>query len=224
MKEEAEIENSSGDGEDRAGGTGTAVKYGVLGALAAVLCCVGPLVPILLGLGGATALFGLDRYTPLFFTLGLLILAGASWMAVRRQNRCCSVRSSARNIKTVALIFGVGIGAYLILQFAVVPTLASVASSKVAEARPGGSAIQGQALRLHVDGMTCAGCSVGVESALLDVPGVLSAKADWKTGYAWVTIDPSVAKPTDLLQAEVEFHYTLSLAEEIGQNQKENKP
>jgi len=178
-----------------------------------VVCCVGPLVPILLGLGGATALFGLDQYQPWFIALGLLILAAASWFAVRRQNRCCAVKSTGRSIKTVALIFGIGIGAYLMLQYAVVPALACVASSKVAEAKSGGGATEGQTVSLQVDGMTCAGCAVGVESAFLDVPGVLSAKADWQTGTALVEIDPSVVKPTDLLEAKVEDHYTLKLTE-----------
>ena len=178
-----------------------------------MVCCIGPLLPVLLGLGGATALFGLDQYQPWFIALGLLILAAASWFAVRRQNRCCAVKSKGRSIKTVALIFGIGIGAYLMLQYAVVPALACVASSKVAEAKSGGGATEGQTVSLQVDGMTCAGCAVGVESAFLDVPGVLSAKADWQTGTALVEIDPSVVKPTDLLEAKVEDHYTLKLTE-----------
>ena len=204
--------------ETGAGENVRAAKYGILGALAAVVCCVGPLVPILLGLGGATALFGLDQYKPWFITIGLLILAAASWFAVRRQNRCCAVKSTARSIKTVALIFGTGIGAYLVLQYAVVPAIADLASSKVAAAKSDGGATEGQAVSLQVDGMTCAGCAVGVESALLDVPGVLSAKADWKTGNTAVEIDPATAKPADLLKAKVESQYTLRLTEPTQEN------
>lgn len=198
-----------------------AVKYGVLGALAAVICCVGPLVPILLGLGGATMLFGLDQYKPWFITLGLVVLASAAGVAVRRQNRCCAVKSTARSLKTIALVFGVGIGSYLVLQYAVVPALASVASSKVAAAKAEASAnghataqgepAQRQTVDLQVDGMTCAGCAVGVESALLDMPGVLAAEADWKTGNAVVEIDPTEAKPVDLLDAKVEENFNLKL-------------
>ena len=210
----AEKSNSEVDAEAQetsAGESIRAAKYGVLGALAAVVCCVGPLVPILLGVGGATALFGLDQYQPWFIALGLLILAAASWFAVRRQNRCCAVKSTARSIKTVALVFGIGIGAYLMLQYAVVPAIANVASSKVAAAKSGDGATEGQAVSLQVDGMTCAGCAVGGEAALLDVLGVLSAKADWQTGTALVEIDPSAAKPIDLLEAKVEDHYLLKL-------------
>lgn len=157
-----EIKVDSEAPETGVGESVRAAKYGILGALAAVVCCVGPLVPILLGLGGATALFGLDQYQPWFITIGLLILAGASWFAVRRQNHCCAVKSTVRSIKTVVLIFSMGIGAYLILQYAVVPALATVASSKVAAVKSGGGAAEGQAVSLQVDGMTCASCAVGV--------------------------------------------------------------
>ena len=210
MKEKSNSNDGPGAHESDGGESMRAAKYGVFGALAAVVCCVGPLVPILLGLGGATALFGLDKYQPVFIGLGLLILAGASWFAIRKQNKCCAVKSTARNVRTVALVFGIGIGFYLVLQYAVVPALASVASSKVAEAHAQGKrTTQGQEVSLHVDGMTCAGCAVGVEAALLDVPGVLSAKADWETGDAIVEIDSAVASPDDLLKAKVEAQYSL---------------
>lgn len=189
-------------------------KFGFMGALAAMVCCLGPLVPILLGLGGATALFGLDRYKPWFIAAGLVILALASWYAVRKQNQCCAVRSTARNVKTVATIFGVGIGAYLLLQFAIVPALASVASAKVAAAHDSANpASGGQEVRLHVEGMTCAACAIGVETAFRELPGVSSAKVDWQTGKATVHIDPDAGGPEDLLKAKVESHYRLKLTD-----------
>ncbi len=196
-------------------------KYGILGAFVAVTCCIGPLVPILLGVGSATALFGLDRYKPWFIGLGLLILGLASWYAVRKQNRCCAEKSVARNARMVATIFGIGIGTYLLLQYVAVPALSSVASSKIAASQ--GSANQSaersrnaesQEVTLIVEGMTCAGCSVGVEAAFLEVPGVLSAKVDWKTGKATVRIDPKTAQAEDLLNADVEDQYSLRLTDE----------
>lgn len=191
-----------------------AAKFGILGALAAILCCVGPLMPILLGLGGATALFGLDRFKPWFIGLGLLILGLASWYAVRKQNRCCAVKSAARNVKTVVMIFGVGIGSYLLLQFVIVPALSSVASSKVAAAHDSassGTQVTGEEVKLHIDGMDCAACAIGVEAAFLQLPGVVSAKVNWKTGAATVRIDPEKTQPSALLTAKVEPQYTILL-------------
>ncbi|MGJ3243557.1 MAG: mercuric transporter MerT family protein [Opitutales bacterium] len=203
--------------EDQPASGKTKSTSGLGGALvaagAAVLCCVGPLVPILLGLGSASALFGLDRYQPWFIGLGLVLLALAAWMAVRRQNRCCAVKSAARSARTVALVFSVGIGAYLLLQFAVVPALASLASERVRASR-GGDLVSEVALKtatVQVEGMTCAGCAVGVEAAFLDLPGVGDARVDWQTGEATVRYDPEIITENDLLRAPVEPPYTLQL-------------
>lgn len=202
--------------ESAAGGEIKVAKFGILGALAAMLCCIGPLIPILLGVGGATALFGLDRYKPWFIGLGLLILAFASWYAVRNQNHCCAVKSTARNVKTVATIFGIGIGAYLLLQFAIVPALSSVASSKVAAAHDSahsGAQASGVEVKLHIDGTDCAACAIGIEAAFLQLPGVSSAKVDWRTGAATVRIDPEKTNAAALLKAKVEPQYILKLSE-----------
>lgn len=215
MEKKAGKESPAADEKVHAG------KYGILGAFVAVICCVGPLVPILLGVGSATALFGLDRYKPWFIGLGLLILGLASWYAVRKQNRCCAEKSVARNAKTVATIFGIGLGTYLLLQYVAVPALSSVASSNIAASH--GSANQSpsslrnaesQEVTLRVEGMTCAACAVGVEAAFLEVPGVSSAKVDWKTGKATVRINPETAQAEDLLNVDVEDQYTVRLTDE----------
>lgn len=201
--------------ESGAGGEIKVAKFGIVGALAAMVCCIGPLIAILLGVGGATALFGLDRYKPWFLGLGLLILALASWYAVRKQNQCCAVRSTARSVKTVATIFGIGIGAYLLLQYAIVPALSSVASAKVAAAHDSArreALAEGAEVKIQVEGMTCAACAIGVESAFRDLPGVFSAKVDWKTGAATVRIDPEKTDSTELLKAKVEPQYTLKIS------------
>lgn len=199
--------------ESTASGEVKVAKFGILGALAAMVCCIGPLIPILLGVGGATALFGLDRYKPWFLGLGLLILVLTSWYAVRKQNRCCAVKSTTRNVKTVASIFGIGIGAYLLLQFAIVPALSTVASSKVAASHESSNAV-GKEVKLHIDGMDCAACAIGIEAAFLQLPGVSSAKVDWRTGAATVRIDPEKTDAAALLKAKVEPQYTLKLSEQ----------
>ncbi len=199
--------------EPATGGEIKVAKFGILGALAAMVCCIGPLIPLLLGVGGATALFGLDRYKPWFIGLGLLILALTSWYAVRKQNRCCAVKSTARNVKTVASIFGIGIGAYLLLQFAIVPALSTVASSKVAASHESFNAV-GEEVKLHIDGMDCAACAIGIETAFLQLPGVFAAKVDWRTGAATVRIDPEKTDANALLKAKVEPQYIVKLSEQ----------
>lgn len=188
-----------------------ALKFGVGAGLIAVLCCVGPLIPILIGVGGATALFGLDQYKPVFIGTGLLLLAVASWYVVRKRNRCCATRNRIKDVQVVFLIFGVGIGSYLALQYGVVPILADVASNKIANEQQLQTETYASLSRLdlEIEGMTCAGCAVGVEQALLDVPGVMSAKVNWETGFGTVEYDRNVVSPEQILSAKVQEQYIL---------------
>jgi len=64
-------------------------------------------------------------------------------------------------------------------------------------------------LDLEIEGMTCAGCAVGVEQALLDVPGVMSAKVNWETGFGTVEYDRNVVSPEQILSAKVQEQYIL---------------
>ncbi len=69
-------------------------------------------------------------------------------------------------------------------------------------------------MKLHVDGTDCAACAIGIEAAFLQMPGVSSAKVDWRTGEATVRIDPKKADAAALLNAKVEPQYTLKLSEQ----------
>lgn len=61
-------------------GTAGSLAGGVLAAIAASLCCVGPLVLVMLGVGGAwvARLTGLEAVRPLFIGLTLVFL-GSAW-------------------------------------------------------------------------------------------------------------------------------------------------
>ena len=190
-----------------------ALKSGLGAGLLAVLCCVGPVILVLLGFGGASVLFGLDQYKPYFIAAGLLVLAGASWYAVRKRNRCCTTSNKLKDIQVVALIFAVGIGSYLFLHYMVVPALSNVAANNI-ESRhnsPAPTEAVFPTLELRVEGMSCAGCAVGVKQALLDVPGVKEAEVDWQTGNVSVVYDPSETNIERILQAKVQDNYLLLL-------------
>ena len=65
---------------------------------------------------------------------------------------------------------------------------------------------------LTIDGMTCDGCAVTVEQALLRVPGVLSASVSYEDGRALVSLDSVAPASTDNLISAVRWvGYTASL-------------
>lgn len=60
---------------------------------------------------------------------------------------------------------------------------------------------------LAVTNMDCATCPITVRMALERVPGVESAKVDFKTKLAIVAFDPAKTKPEALVKATTEAGY-----------------
>ena len=77
-------------------------SIGALGAaaaaLAATLCCIGPAVVAVFGVGGAVAIARLEPYRPYMLAGGVLVLAIGFYMAYRPGGACrggtCSRRTS----------------------------------------------------------------------------------------------------------------------------------
>lgn len=63
-------------------------------------------------------------------------------------------------------------------------------------------------VRFEVSGMHCAGCSGGLRSELLRVPGVYSAKVDHRSGKAVVVCDLKRVESSALVKAIEEAGYT----------------
>lgn len=69
----------------------------VLAATGASLCCVVPLLLVLLGIGGAWAgsLTALAPYHPFFAAIAISLLVLAGWQLYRRNDRCDAARTCA---------------------------------------------------------------------------------------------------------------------------------
>jgi len=178
------------------------IWFSALGAgLLGVLCCVGPIIPVLLGIGGASVLLGLDQFKPVFIVMGLIVLAGTSWYAVRHRRQCCATRNRTREIQLVSLIFGIGILSYTVLQYGVIPALSQTASQKISaetQAKTSSQLATLESISMKIEGMTCAGCAVGVQKVLVDSPGIVAAKVDWKTGKANIQYQPDKTSPNEI--------------------------
>jgi Cu+-exporting ATPase len=73
-----------------------------------------------------------------------------------------------------------------------------------------------ESITLPVLGMTCAACQRHVQSALNDVPGVLSSRVDLMRHRAAVRFDPQVAQPESLIQAIRDSGYDAVLPRTAG--------
>ncbi len=66
----------------------------VTSALVASICCFGPLVLAVLGVGGGALLLKLDPYRPYALAMAALFLGGAFFVAYRRQPQDCAPGSA----------------------------------------------------------------------------------------------------------------------------------
>lgn len=175
---------------------------GGLTALIASLCCVGPLVLIMLGLGTASTALSIGAQKPYFLVLGLVFFAVSLFLFVkyRRKNICegCSTKEQERKriINIVLIAFITFITLYAILVYAVVPRLAPIVYKS--EIKETNSILSVENLRhatLAIDGMTCPGCAAAAESALKEKAGVMDAKVELKEnpeGIGDVVYSPNV--------------------------------
>ncbi len=176
-------------------GARSTLAWSLGGALLATLCCVGPLVAVLLGLGGATGALGLVRYKLEFVALGLLVTLIGIGLSLRRSKACCSVKTYRRNrvlipavSLTVFTVLVIGANAALLNN----GVLGAVTTQLTAERQPQQNAItetvapetsasaaqqveQPGARQLDVaitDGVWCAGCLAAIGDELLGTPGI----------------------------------------------------
>jgi len=64
----------------------------------------------------------------------------------------------------------------------------------------------------EVEGMSCGGCAVALESLLSSSEGVANAKVDYSAGKAWVLYDSAITNPERI--ASYSTVYPLSLSSE----------
>ncbi len=72
------------------------------------------------------------------------------------------------------------------------------------------AAAQPRTVVLDIPGMTCKFCPITIRKALQKVPGVISAKAEFKTKTATVTFDPAKTNVEALIKATTNAGYPSS--------------
>ncbi len=180
------------------------------GGLLASLCCVGPLVAVLIAGGGAAGAVGLVRFKFEFIAVGLVVTLIGIGLSLRRNKACCSIKTYRRN--------RILIPAVSLLTFAVlvVGSNALLLNERVIDAASGrldGGQTTGQqgapvqlaapaAHRLDVEitsGVSCPACLLAIQKTVQDTAGVqtVSLIQDSKGYIVRVEYDPArVDQPT----------------------------
>ena len=195
-----------------------AVGGAVAAAIAASLCCVGPVLFALLGLGafGAASLFEAAR--PYLLAAAVLLLTfGFYWVYFRKQPACAPGESCAtKPVNRVGRV-GLWIALVVVIAFALAPYyighVASALSRRPAPAATTPTTNQDVPVTSHatqnsvekvtvkIDGMSCTACEVPVRDALARTPGVRVADVSYQRGDARVEYDPQKANVEQIKRA-----------------------
>lgn len=108
------------------------IGIGIVGGIIAVLCCVSPLIPVLLGVGAVSALMGLSVYKPFFIGAAIVFLGIATFLLVRRKKQCCTT-GKVHAWKIALWLFGVGAVVYVAFTYAILPSIARIATNNLAQ-------------------------------------------------------------------------------------------
>lgn len=184
---------------------GFAVGGAIAAAIAASLCCVGPVLFAVLGLGafGAASFFAAAR-AYLLAAAVLLLAVGFYWTYFRRGTACAPGEACATKPVSRMGRAGLWIVTVAVLAFAQAPYYVGHIASALARRQPAATGASGanpadgglsfaahvQSVTVKIEGMSCTACEVPVRDALSRTPGIRMSDVSYQRGDARVEFDP----------------------------------
>lgn len=164
---------------------------GVTAAIIASLCCIGPLIVVVLGAGSIAAFSAFEIYRPYLIGVTVALIGLAFYLTYRkREIKCedgtCKMESASSWAKTG--VWTVTVLAGLAIAF---PYFGFTPQTSVNKSVDSTSVIT-----LNISGMDCKACAVGVEGSLANIEGVRKARVDFQSGTATIEYDGRIVKPT----------------------------
>lgn len=172
-------------------------KFGILSALMASVCCVTPLVLVLLGLGGLGIGAVLGRFHWWFLLVAIGLLTYGWQVYFKERGRCQATNCQMPRSKTTRTVLG---AASVIVAALVSLNLYTYASQRAAITTPPATDELANVI-LPVEGMTCLTCELTIESSLKRLAGVSQVDARVAEQAVYVTYDLARVNPDALVAA-----------------------
>jgi copper chaperone CopZ len=208
----------------------------VLSAVMASSCCWLPLVLLPFGVSGAGIAGALDAYRPLFIASTVVCLTAAFYFTCRPRRLasaseaccatakdCCAATSptSKRRLNMMTLnkimLWGVTGVAVAFLFF---PNYMTFFLTGGGIGEPATNSPLVRTTTFSVKGMTCEGCSVLVEKAIKEVPGVVRVRVDYGRKRAVVSTEACCPAPVEpIVQALEKAGYRGEVVEDCPSQQ-----
>jgi len=167
---------------------------GILSALTASVCCLGPLLLILIGLGGLGfgAVIGTYHW---YFIAGAAVLLGLAWKNYFAEKKACASKQCTMEGKKMTR--NILIAATLVVMTFVGLNVYTYAKSAALE----NTMKSGVEMTIPVKGMVCMTCEITVKSAVKKLPGIHEVKASARDQLVRVSYDPAKTSLDEIISA-----------------------
>lgn len=177
---------------------------GFLTAVAASLCCITPVLALISGASGIASTFSwMEPLRPYLIGFTLLVLAFA-WSQKLKHRKAegiacdCETDIKPSFWQTKKFLGIITVFAFVMMAFPYYSKVFYPDSQKQVTSVDASKLIT---LDLKVQGMTCESCNLHVQHAAQEINGVYESKADFKTGQAKVTFDPSKTSKESIVES-----------------------
>jgi len=187
------------------------ISTGLASATAASLCCIGPLISLFAGAGGAITNFSwIEPIRPYLVGFTIIIL-GYSWyhnLTYSDPIDCdCDVVKKTRFFQSRLFLGLVTVFAILMLALPYYSTYFYPQSDlKINQADVSNI----QKTEFIISGMTCSSCEAHINHQIIKLPGIISSTASFTNGNASVAYDSTLTNEKAIEKAINQTGYTVT--------------
>lgn len=166
-------------------------------AILASVCCLGPIVLAVLGVGGAGLFSKFENLRPYLFGLTAILLGLAFFFTYRKRKVKCEDGSCKIHKASKWNKIALWAATALIVLFMAFPYLIGALKTDSGNNQMNGEISE---VVITVKGMTCSGCEFNVEKAVKKLNGIIKVKANHKKEKAHVSFNEGQVKIDEIMQ------------------------
>jgi|Deesub1362A_J573_1020465.scaffolds.fasta_scaffold00018_153 copper chaperone CopZ len=189
---------------------------GLSGTLVSSICCIIPLILLIIGVG-VTAGLAISQYRPYFILAGTVFIGAYIFLHIRQKAVRCScgykemIKREEKFISATLLTFITGL---LIINFLVIPFITGIVvtreSFSIADGVYQNSTSENlRAVRLSIDGMSCESCAGIIKDKLMKEDGIIRVDISYKEKGGIVIFDPAYTSVDRIVEAIKPYRATV---------------
>ncbi len=171
------------------------IKFGVVGGLVSSLCCISPIVLMLIGIGFSPIIIAFTKMKPLFFILGLSIISAGILYHILGKRKCSYKIDKRKVVTDVLLTLSVFLVSYIVLTEFLPLNFFEKEGESEGECR---AIVKSYSL-------TCTGCAYSFKKYLENLSGVSEVLVYPYKGEAIVIYSRSL--PVGKLKSEIQSFF-----------------